>query len=127
MERGHLQFARRRGHSSGFRTPAQPCGTITVRTSIMIENFVAAQPGLMVYHAPSADVFAERAAALARRAAPNSPVGDGAPDNVRPIGLDSARFRFVAGVTGREYRAMGLDRVLLFYEAVSRVALLTLD
>lgn len=40
---------------------------------------------------------------------------------------DGARFRFVAGVTGWEYRAMGADRILLFYEPVSRVALLTFD
>ncbi|VWC81677.1 hypothetical protein BLA50215_01288 [Burkholderia lata] len=38
-----------------------------------------------------------------------------------------ARIRFVAGVTGWEYRAMGADSILLFYEPASRVALLTFD
>ncbi|KVA53350.1 hypothetical protein WI61_26225 [Burkholderia cepacia] len=55
------------------------------------------------------------------------PVDDSDPDDIRPIGPDGARFRFVAGVTGWEYRAAGADWILLFYEPVSRVALLTFD
>ncbi|WP_419688031.1 hypothetical protein ACN22W_28545 [Burkholderia theae] len=55
------------------------------------------------------------------------PVDDSDPDDIRPIGPDGARFRFVAGVTGWEYRAMGADWILLFYEPVNRVALLTFD
>ncbi|WP_321802859.1 hypothetical protein [Burkholderia sp. BCC1993] len=55
------------------------------------------------------------------------PVDDSDPDDIRPIGPDGARFRFVAGVRGWEYRAMGADWILLFYEPISRVALLTFD
>lgn len=55
------------------------------------------------------------------------PVDDRNPDDIRPIGPDGARFRFVARVTGWEYRAMGADSILLFYEPASRVALLTFD
>ncbi|MBA9865652.1 hypothetical protein DI458_02370 [Burkholderia contaminans] len=55
------------------------------------------------------------------------PVDDSNPADIRPIGPDGARFRFVARVTGWEYRAMGADSILLFYEPASRVALLTFD
>ncbi|WP_431823616.1 hypothetical protein [Burkholderia sp. F1] len=55
------------------------------------------------------------------------PIDDSDKDDIRPIGPDGARFRFVAAVTGWEYRGVGPGWILLFYEPASRVALLTFD
>ncbi|QVN20136.1 hypothetical protein [Burkholderia pyrrocinia] len=88
----------------------------------MIEDVVTPQPGLKVY--PSdADVFAEPAAALARHLHPLVSIDLSAVD---PSWQDWIHL-LVASVTGREYRAMDADWILLFDEPVSRVAVLTFD
>jgi hypothetical protein len=48
-------------------------------------------------------------------------------DNVFPTMANGDRFHFIAGVPGYHYRDSGADWILLFYEPVSRTALLTFD
>lgn len=48
-------------------------------------------------------------------------------NNFRPLTPDGTPFHFVANVTGYDYRVSAADEILLFFEPVSRIALLTFD
>jgi hypothetical protein len=48
-------------------------------------------------------------------------------DGVRPVSPAGNPFRFVASVPGWHYRGTGADSILLFFEPVERLALLTFD
>ncbi len=50
-----------------------------------------------------------------------------ADDEARPISPAGHPFRFVAAVPGYHYRGSGADWILLFFEPVERLALLTFD
>ncbi|MEY9842182.1 hypothetical protein [Streptacidiphilus sp. EB103A] len=48
-------------------------------------------------------------------------------DRAWPIGPAGRRFEFVAAVPGWHYRSSGADWIMLFFEPVDRLALLTFD
>ncbi|WP_423761604.1 hypothetical protein [Burkholderia sp. NLJ2] len=88
----------------------------------MIEDIVTPQSGLKVYTS-DANAFAELASGLARHLHPLVSIDLSAVDP----SWQGRIHLLAAGVTGREYRAMGADWIILFYEPVSSVALLTFD
>ncbi|MEV8328615.1 MULTISPECIES: hypothetical protein [unclassified Kitasatospora] len=48
-------------------------------------------------------------------------------DRTWPVGPSGRRFEFVAAVPGWHYRSSGADWIMLFFEPVDRLALLTFD
>lgn len=53
--------------------------------------------------------------------------GEDGCDDAFPLTEDGRPYRFVAGVPGWNYREFGADMILLFFDPVTRVALLTFD